>query len=455
MALTAAPKAHALDSGDIVIAGLKGEVHVTMKGAERAVRVGTVLELPATVRTGPDGAVDLKQGATAVSVGPDTLLEFPALETAGGPIDRIVQPRGNAFYSIGKRAGRKLRVETPYLVGVVKGTQFNVVAREEATTISLFEGSLEIHASDESSVVDIKAGEVATRDRNGKDIGVFKMDPGKAPQPRAPGARNGGAGSPMPGSTAPRGIPLPGDNGSARANDDLARTSLAVSVVAIADAPGAGAGAIGAATAAAVDVGAGAAVDVITNVTPNVTAAAIEAPVDADLGAVDLLAGANAVAGPAAVDTNVNVGMDPGGGAASVDVGMSTAANLGSAAAPDVGAGAAVDLGTSAGAAANVDVNAGARAGPLATDAGAGVAVDLGGGQGAANVDLGVNAGVGHVVAIETGGTVGADLGLDDDDDQGENKGTPTTPPPGNVVDDVVETVDSVLKGLLRKPGKK
>jgi hypothetical protein len=177
-ALLAAPAARALDTGDIVVASIKGEVQVTMQGAPRAVRAGAVLELPATVRTGRDGAIELRQGATTVSVGPDTLLEFPALESPGGPVDRIVQPRGNAFYNIGKRAGRKLRVETPYLVGVVKGTQFNVAAQEQSTTISLFEGLLEIRASDDSSVVDIKAGEIASRRRGDKSIGVMKMDPG-------------------------------------------------------------------------------------------------------------------------------------------------------------------------------------------------------------------------------------------------------------------------------------
>src|SRR5688500_2506644 len=82
-ALCAAPAAHALDSGDIVITTLKGEVQVTMNGGARAVRVGSVLELPATVRTGRDGAIDLRQGATSVSVGPDTELDFPALEIPG------------------------------------------------------------------------------------------------------------------------------------------------------------------------------------------------------------------------------------------------------------------------------------------------------------------------------------------------------------------------------------
>ncbi len=186
VALLGAPAAQALDTGDIVVASVKGEVQVTMKGAERAVRAGSVLELPATVRTGRGGAIELRQGKTSVSVGPDTLLEFPAPETRGGAIDRIVQPRGNAFYDIGKREGRKLRVETPYLVGVVKGTQFNVAAQDDSTTISLFEGLLEIRASDDSSVVDIKAGEIASRRRGDKGIGVLKMDSGKAPPPRAP-----------------------------------------------------------------------------------------------------------------------------------------------------------------------------------------------------------------------------------------------------------------------------
>src|SRR6187549_2637369 len=157
-ALLASPAAYAVDSGDIVVVSSKGEVHITMSGAERKLRAGGVLELPATVRTGRDGSVELRQGATAVSVGPETLLEFPALEKRGAPIDRIVQPSGNVFYDIGKREGRKLRVETPYLVGVIKGTQFNVAAQDDGTTISLFEGLLEVRAADDSDVVDLKAG---------------------------------------------------------------------------------------------------------------------------------------------------------------------------------------------------------------------------------------------------------------------------------------------------------
>ena len=57
VALLAAPRAFALDTGDIVVTSVKGEVHVTMKGAERAVRAGSVLELPATIMTSAAAAV--------------------------------------------------------------------------------------------------------------------------------------------------------------------------------------------------------------------------------------------------------------------------------------------------------------------------------------------------------------------------------------------------------------
>src|ERR1044072_7505209 len=137
LALCLARTASALDTGDIVVASIKGEVHIAVRGADTTLRVGSVLQLPAAVRTGRSGAVELRQGATSISVGPETLLEFPALEKPGGSIDRIVQSKGTSFYNVGKRNGRKLRIETPFLVGVVKGTQFSVGATGNATTISL------------------------------------------------------------------------------------------------------------------------------------------------------------------------------------------------------------------------------------------------------------------------------------------------------------------------------
>ena len=57
----------------------------------------------------------------------------------------------------------KLRVETPLLVAVIKGTQFNVAVQPDSTTISLFEGRLEIRTPDDTDVVQLNAGEIAIR----------------------------------------------------------------------------------------------------------------------------------------------------------------------------------------------------------------------------------------------------------------------------------------------------
>ena len=104
-----------------------------------------------------------------------------------------MQPSGSAFYDVGKRDGRKLRVETPYLVGVVKGTQFNVVAQDKGATISLYEGLLEIRAADDSAVVNIKAGEVASRRDGDRAIGVIHMnDPSPRPPRPSPAPATGG-----------------------------------------------------------------------------------------------------------------------------------------------------------------------------------------------------------------------------------------------------------------------
>jgi hypothetical protein len=134
IALFATFSAHgAATQGDIVVANVHGDVRVTMAGATSPLYVGAILQLPATIRTGNDGSLELRQGPTTVAAAANTELEIPQSAAEAGLIERIVQIRGNAFYNVGKRERTKLRVETPYLVAVIKGTQFNVAAQEDAT----------------------------------------------------------------------------------------------------------------------------------------------------------------------------------------------------------------------------------------------------------------------------------------------------------------------------------
>ena len=419
-ALCAAPDAFALDTGDIVVASTKGEVHISVRGTDTKLRAGSVLELPATVRTGRDGAIELRQGATSINVGPDTILEFPALEKAGGSIDRIVQPRGTAFYNVGKRPGRKLRIETPFLVGVVKGTQVSVVTQDHATTISLFEGLLEIRSADDSDVIDLHAGEVASRDRAATDISVLKMEAGATPPPvqKVPATKPAGAGgtpAPQPNPVRPAGNASGPTLNAGRGNDHKPPRAEPTTVLDVPSNHG----------RSNVDLGVNTPADRGANVQVSVDTPAGNGGTIVDVGtpatvgaAVDV-----AVETPASGGANVDVAVEtPANSGVSVDVGVETpatgapAVDLGGSAVVD-GTDAAVDVGVTTGqtdgAAATVDVNAGDGA----------ATVNLGGNAATDGVGVDVSVGVGNVgvdLGVDLGQDTDIDLGLDDDD-QGED----------------------------------
>jgi hypothetical protein len=147
----------------IHVAARSGEVAVTMRGAPRDVRPGSAVELPAHIITGPIGRLRLEQAETAVAIAGNTEVEIPVAAAAAGLIARIVQVRGNVLYDGERREGGGVRVDTPYLVAVVKGTQFNVAVQGESTTVSLFEGRLEVRSPDGDHVVELEPGEIAIR----------------------------------------------------------------------------------------------------------------------------------------------------------------------------------------------------------------------------------------------------------------------------------------------------
>ena len=164
---------------NIVVVAASGDVRVSIQGAVRAVRAGSAVATPATIRTGRDGHIELRQGGTTATVASDSEIEIAAPNAKDGLVERIAQTRGNVFYDVAKRSGRKLRVETAYLVAVIKGTQFNVSAQPDSATVSLFEGRLEIWTPDAADVVELNAGEIATRNRNERTIRVLRMDTGE------------------------------------------------------------------------------------------------------------------------------------------------------------------------------------------------------------------------------------------------------------------------------------
>jgi hypothetical protein len=431
----------AVDSGDIVIVSLKGEVFVSMSGTARTVRAGSVLDPPAILRTGRDGSVELRQGATTLSVGPETVLEFPALEKRGAPIDRIVQPRGNVFYNIGKREGRKLRIETPYLVGVVKGTQFNVAAQDDTTTISLFEGLLEVRAADESGVVDLRAGEIASRRHDDKGVSVIKMDGVKAPaapsrQPPGSGSING-----APTAAPSHTISRPQDPDSMLVDSSAASVNLGADVATVVEAASVDASFTASVNGPAVEVATTATADAGNMVSVSAPTNEVSTPIIVD-------------AAPAAVDTGAAVSAS----SPTVDVSTTTTVDAGPA---------SVDTGASVG------VSASADAGPPTTDPGVDAEARSNSGHGRFTVVVGAsnnqhevtvgsanaadavsnsghgngNSGPGVDVTVD----LGADLGLDVTATTPATDTTTTDSPGHGPPADVVDRLD----GLLRHRAKK
>jgi hypothetical protein len=446
------------NAGNIVVTSYRGDVRIAVRGAARAVQVGLVVELPAAIRTGHDGAIDLRQGNTTVAIAADTELRLPA--TDGAIIDRLIQTRGNAFYDVGKRGARKLRVETPYLVAVIKGTQFNVAVQADSSTISLFEGRLEVRAPDDSDVVDLNAGEIAIRHATDRSIRVLRMNGSKphATTHNDLGKRALGPSGPD-GGDLPR-APTPRDEGG-----DLVvgrDPSIRVTAPSSGEVVGIDMRAEAANTSLTLDAGNGALDAGVAAKLDDVAAVQVDAGIDAANGSVDGGVGAQVDLGAAAAGTAVDAGIDLDSG--TVEVGASAAVDLAGAsvgadvgAAVDLGAGTidaatdvAVDLGGAA--AAEVGADAAVDLGSAGIEVGTDMAADLGGAQvdagldvslepGAPAVDAGLDtsvagADVGVAVGVDLGsGDLGLDVGLGGLDiglgtDSGADTSSPATSPP-------------------------
>jgi FecR-like protein len=273
-------------------------VHVTVAGVETEVAVDSTVGLPARIVTGADGMLALTQARTSITVAADTDLEIPAEAVDGNLIARLVQHRGNVFYDVAHRDVGRLRVETPFLVAVIKGTQFNVAVGENSTTISLFEGELDILSPDSTDVIQLDAGEIAIRSRIDGSIRVVGMD--ENPIAAAPAAAPATAAVAADFALTARTIDLSADR-SVVPNDGQA-VAKADAGLALDTTPGLG---LGASTTVDANLGAGS-VDV-----------ALDTGVDLGAGTIDV-----------ALDTGVDLG------AGSIDAALDPSVDLGSTTAP-------------------------------------------------------------------------------------------------------------------------
>jgi len=146
-------KAHATE---VTVVSSRGSVSVTQGNHLVPVSASTHLTLPAQIRTGSDGTLDLKDNDSLVHIGPNSTVALPDTGPSGSLVDRYLQSAGAALYNIQSRHGRPMSVETPYLVSVVKGTVFTVAVEDGTTSVTLMEGSLDVSAPGVSQHVLLK-----------------------------------------------------------------------------------------------------------------------------------------------------------------------------------------------------------------------------------------------------------------------------------------------------------
>jgi hypothetical protein len=420
--------------GDIVVAAVHGDVTATMAGTTAPLHSGAILQLPATIRTGHNGALELRQGSTTIAAAGNTELEIPQSAAEEGLIERVVQISGNAFYNVAKRERSKLRVETPHLVAVIKGTQFNVALQDDSTTIALFEGRLEVWAADESDLVDLSAGEIAIRRHNDVTISVLSMTTAASGGVH----RDHGASSAHVSAGAPTDMNAPSANGSMLrpAAEDSIASNIDADAVSETGASGLASRDDAERSSVLVDpsdvggIGAGVLIEAGVDTAPDSLGASTNASADFGVDAVAAMPEASVSLGGADLGLGANVASDLG--AASVDAGTSVAIDIGRVgAAADVSTG--LDLTTGSVAA---DVGASIDTGDASIDVGLGASADAGSVVASTevvvtelgNVNVGVDVGAGATVeatvsapgvdvgaSVEvTGGNVGVDISLGD-----------------------------------------
>jgi hypothetical protein len=144
---------------EITVVASHGSVSVTQRDHLVPVSASTRLTLPAQIKTGSDGALDLKDNDSLIHIGPNSTVALPDTGPSGSLVDRYLQSAGSALYNIQSRHGRPMSVETPYLVSVVKGTVFTIAVEDGATSVTLLEGTLDVSAPDVRQHVLLKANQ--------------------------------------------------------------------------------------------------------------------------------------------------------------------------------------------------------------------------------------------------------------------------------------------------------
>lgn len=168
-------------------------------GSWQPLQAATPIVGQSEIATGSDGVAVLDNGADQIRLAPNSRLVLPPDEDEG-LLTIIQQSLGKIFFEVGPRPDRSFEVDAPYVVVLVKGTQFTVTANYMRNSVEVSEGAVEVRtaAGGDAAGTLISAGQSASVAAGGEFIRVESSE-----TPHGDGSGPGKGGS-EPGSNLPQ-----------------------------------------------------------------------------------------------------------------------------------------------------------------------------------------------------------------------------------------------------------
>jgi len=96
------------------------------------------------INTGDHGRVALSRGTDTMFIGAYSLVATVERGSAARPVSDVRQPFGTVTIDLKKRGYDQMKVTTPYMAAIVKGTQFTVTAGRQRSTLGVNRGLVEV-----------------------------------------------------------------------------------------------------------------------------------------------------------------------------------------------------------------------------------------------------------------------------------------------------------------------
>lgn len=145
------------------VEAVKGNLQFRYDGNEswQSVEPGATLAIPVEFQTGPGASARVSESGTSFDISANSRLALSGDgEKSDGMVTRVKQWLGTVFYDVERQPDR-FKVQTPYLVATVKGTQFTIVTTDTSSFVTLKEGSLEVVDLNSGDTRLLKPGDIA------------------------------------------------------------------------------------------------------------------------------------------------------------------------------------------------------------------------------------------------------------------------------------------------------